>query len=64
MLTMGSLFDGMAGFPLAFAQAGVVTRWLVELEEDCRRVSARHFPEARAAAVLAAGDVLRLGRGE
>ena len=48
MLTLGSLFDGMAGFPLAFAQAGVVTRWVVELEEDCRRVSARHFPEAAA----------------
>lgn len=48
MLTLGSLFDGMAGFPLAFAQAGVVTRWVVELEEDCRRVSGKHFPEAAA----------------
>ena len=47
-LTLGSLFDGMAGFPLAFARAGVVTRWLVELEEDCRRVSSKHFPEAQA----------------
>lgn len=48
MATMGSLFDGIGGFPLAFSRAGVATRWVVELDAACRRVSAKHFPEAEA----------------
>lgn len=56
VLTLGSLFDGVAGFPLAFSRAGVATRWVVEIDRDCRRVSARHFPEA-----TAYGDVRECG---
>jgi DNA (cytosine-5)-methyltransferase 1 len=48
VLTLGSLFDGIAGFPLAFSRAGVTTRWVCEIDASCRTVSARHFPEAEA----------------
>jgi len=47
-LTLGSLFDGVAGFPLAFSRAGVATKWVVELDAACRTVSGKHFPAAEA----------------
>ena len=32
MLTMGSLFDGIGGFPLAASRAGIKTLWASEIE--------------------------------
>ena len=31
-MTLGSLFDGIAGFPLAASKAGIVTLWASEIE--------------------------------
>jgi len=45
-LTMGSLFDGIGGFPLAFQRAGVKPIWASEIEEFPIAVTKRRFPNA------------------
>ncbi len=45
-LSHGSLFNGIAGFPLAAAWAGIETAWTVEIDEFCNKVSKKHFPDA------------------
>ena len=42
-LTMGSLFDGIGGFPLAFERAGVKPIWASEIEEFPIAVTKRRF---------------------
>jgi DNA (cytosine-5)-methyltransferase 1 len=44
-LTMGSLFDGIGGFPLVFQRAGVRPIWASEIEEFPIAVTKLHFPE-------------------
>lgn len=44
-LTMGSLFDGIGGFPLAFQRAGVKPVWASEIEEFPIAVTKKRFPE-------------------
>lgn len=44
-LTMGSLFDGIGGFPLSFSEAGVKPIWASEIEEFPIAVTKRRFPE-------------------
>lgn len=46
-LTMGSLFDGIGGFPLAFQRAGVRPVWASEIEEFPIAVTKKRFPEGR-----------------
>lgn len=47
-MTYGSLFAGCGGFDLGLDMAGLgPCRWQVELDKDCRRVLARHWPEAK-----------------
>jgi len=41
---MGSLFDGIAGFPLAAIRAGIVPVWASEIEPFPIAVSKAHFP--------------------
>jgi len=45
-LTHGALCNGIAGFPLAARQAGIITTWTVEKDPFCNAVSRRHFPHA------------------
>ena len=44
-LTFGSLFAGIGGFDLGFERAGMQCRWQVEIDRECQRVLAHHWPE-------------------
>ena len=44
-VTMGSLFDGIGGFPLVFERAGAKAVWASEIEEFCIAVTKKHFGE-------------------
>lgn len=44
-LTLGSLFDGIGGFPLAGKAAGIKTLWSAEIEPSCIAVTHNHFPD-------------------
>lgn len=42
-ITVGSLFDGISGFPVVFEQVGGHARWSSEIEEFPIAVCKRHF---------------------
>ena len=44
-VTLGSLFDGIGGFPLAFSRCGAIPVWASEIEEFPIAVTKIHFPE-------------------
>ena len=44
-VTMGSLFDGIGGFPYVFEQCGAKAVWASEIEEFPMAVTKYHFPE-------------------
>ena len=44
-ITIGSLFDGIGGFPLAFEHCGGKAVWASEIEEFPIAVTKRRFPE-------------------
>lgn len=46
-LTLGSLFDGIGGFPLAAQRCGIRTVWASEIEPNCIAITKRHFPDMR-----------------
>ena len=41
--TIGSLFDGIAGFPLVFKRAGAETKWTCEIDPFCEKVVKYHI---------------------
>lgn len=43
-LTMGSLFDGISGFPLASVRCGIEPIWASEIEPFPMKVTGRRFP--------------------
>lgn len=45
-MTLGSLFDGIAGFPLAAERQAIKTIWTSEIEANCTDIAKRHFPDA------------------
>lgn len=58
-MTLGSLFDGIAGFPLAAAHQGIETLWTSEVEENCIDIVKAHFPN-----VPNLGDITKIDGGE
>lgn len=44
-ITMGSLFDGIGGFPLAAVRNGVIPLWASEIEAFPIEVTKHHFPD-------------------
>lgn len=43
--TLGSLFDGIGGFPYAASFYGIQPLWASEIMPECIAVTKRHFPE-------------------
>ena len=58
-LTLGSLFDGIGGFPLAGIQAGIIPGWSSEIEPFPVRVTRKRLPEMKHY-----GDVSKLNGGD
>ena len=46
-ITMGSLFDGIGGFPLAAIHNGVIPLWASEIEPFPIRVTEKRLPEMK-----------------
>lgn len=46
-LTLGSLFDGIGGFPLAGKMAGIVPVWASEIEPFPIRMTEKRLPEMK-----------------
>ena len=58
-LTLGSLFDGIGGFPLAAQRCGIKTLWASEIEPVCISITRRHFP-----GVMHLGDITKIHGGQ
>lgn len=54
-LTLGSLFDGIGGFPLAGERCGFMPIWASEIEAFPIRVTKEHFPQ-----MVHVGDITKL----
>lgn len=59
MVKLGSLFDGIAGFPLAAFLEGITPVWASEIEAFPIEVSRRHFPDMKHL-----GDVTKINGAE
>lgn len=58
-MTLGSLFDGAGGFPLAGTMAGITPRWASEIKPFPIRVTTRRLPGMRHI-----GDITGIDGGE
>ena len=58
-LTMGSLFDGIGGFPLAAVRNGITPVWASEIEPFPIEVTMTHFPD-----MAHVGDITKLKGAE
>ena len=54
-MTLGSLFDGIGGFPYAASFFGIKTLWASEIMPQAVSVTQRHLPE-----VAHVGDITAL----
>ena len=58
-LTMGSLFDGIGGFPLAVIRSGITPVWASEIEAFPIEVTKLRFPD-----MVHVGDITKLNGAE
>ena len=58
-LTLGSLFDGIGGFPYAASFYGIRALWASEIVPECVSVTKKHFPEMEHV-----GDITKLDGGK
>lgn len=58
-LTMGSLFDGIGGFPLAAVRSGIEPLWASEIETFPIAVTQKHFPN-----MVHVGDITQINGSE
>lgn len=58
-ITMGSLFDGIGGFPLAAIRNGITTVWASEIEKFPIEVTKIRFPQ-----MVHVGDITKLNGAE
>jgi DNA (cytosine-5)-methyltransferase 1 len=58
-LTLGSLFDGIGGFPLAAVRQGILPVWASEIEAAPISITKRHFPAMRHL-----GDIKKINGGK
>ncbi len=58
-LTLGSLFDGIGGFPYAASFYGIRPLWASEIIPECISVTQKHFPEMEHV-----GDITKLHGGK
>ena len=58
-LTMGSLFDGIGGFPLAAVHNGIIPVWASEIEAFPIEVTRLRFPD-----MIHVGDITKLNGAE
>lgn len=58
-ITLGSLFDGIGGFPLCAALSGITPLWAAEIEPACIAVTKQHFPD-----MLHFGDISQINGAE
>ena len=58
-LTLGSLFDGIGGFPYAASFYGIRPLWASEIVPECVSVTKKHFPDMEHF-----GDITKLHGGD
>ena len=58
-LTLGSLFDGIGGFPYAASFYGIRTLWASEIIPECVSVTRKHFPDMEHV-----GDITKIHGGK
>ena len=58
-LTLGSLFDGIGGFPLAAVHNGIIPVWASEIEAFPMEVTKHRFPD-----MIHVGDITKLHGAE
>lgn len=59
MMTLGSLFDGIGGFPLAGIHNGITPLWASEIEPFPIKVTQARFPD-----MVHVGDITKLDGGK
>ena len=58
-MTIGSLFDGIGGFPLSAQRHGITPIWASEIDANCISITRRHFPE-----MVHLGDIMKINGAE
>jgi DNA (cytosine-5)-methyltransferase 1 len=58
-MTLGSLFDGIGGFPLAAVRNGITPVWASEIEIAPMSITKRHFPKMKQL-----GDIKKINGAE